>query len=417
MGSMTEVPYLPRRAYRDPDDRIVGGVAAGLAQHLGVGVTQTRVVFLLLVLLSGLGFVLYIAFWVLLPTGRAVTAPLAPGVESATRSGFRTEQPPQRRRDVGLAVPFVIFGVGLLILIQNVGFGISPGVFWPLLVAAAGLCLLWWRNEGARNEWLASARGWKFWLRVAIGVLLLVAAVGLGLVQAGAVNALGAALGALALGVIGVGLVIGPWLFRANRAYQEERAERVRTQERADMAAHLHDSVLQTLALIQRQSGDPAAVSRLARTQERELRTWLFDTPATESDTVKSMLQRAVAEVEDTHGFPVELVVVGDAESSDEIRALVAAAREAMVNAAKHSGAGHADVYAEVSAEEVDVFVRDRGRGFDPEHIAADRHGVRQSIVDRLERHGGHAEVRSEPENGTEVRLSLPLDSEGENAR
>ncbi|HEY6738613.1 MAG TPA: LuxR C-terminal-related transcriptional regulator [Actinopolymorphaceae bacterium] len=168
-----------------------------------------------------------------------------------------------------------------------------------------------------------------------------------------------------------------------------ERRERIRSQERADMAAHLHDSVLQTLALIQKQAHDQRAVVRLARAQERDLRQWLYSETDDEDTTVKSALRTAAAEVEDTHGITIEVVVVGDAPLSEGLTALVRAAREAMVNAAKHSGAPRIDVYAEVDDGQVEVFVRDRGAGFDPDAVPEDRLGVRRSIHERMERHGG----------------------------
>jgi signal transduction histidine kinase len=172
------------------------------------------------------------------------------------------------------------------------------------------------------------------------------------------------------------------------------------------MAAHLHDSVLQTLALIQRQSEDPKAVQQLARRQERELRTWLYGEEAAES-SLKAALIAAAAEVEDERGVPVEVVVVGDSDTSEAVQALVRAAREAMVNAAKHSGADKIDVYAEVFDGVAEVFVRDRGQGFDLDAVAEDRMGVKGSIIDRMVRHGGRAVVRSTPGEGTEVRLEM----------
>ncbi len=208
----------------------------------------------------------------------------------------------------------------------------------------------------------------------------------------------------LALG--GLAIVLAPWLHRSRSALNEARAAKVRADARADMAAHLHDSVLQTLALIQRQSDDPKAVQQLARRQERELRTWLYGDEVPET-TLKAALSAAAAEVEDERAVPVELVVVGDCETSDPVQALVRAAREAMVNAAKHSGADKIDVYAEVDEEVIEVFVRDRGRGFDIEGVAEDRMGVKGSIINRMSRHGGSATVRSTPGDGTEVRLEI----------
>ena len=174
------------------------------------------------------------------------------------------------------------------------------------------------------------------------------------------------------------------------------------------MAAHLHDSVLQTLALIQKNSHDAPTVARLARAQERDLRSWLYAGESTDESTLASALRGAAAGVEDAHGVSVDVVTVGDCDFDESLRAVVAAAREAVTNAAKHAGTGRVDVYAEVSATAVDVFVRDRGLGFDPAETPVDRYGVRNSIIDRMNRHGGSAELRSTPGEGTEVRLHLP---------
>jgi signal transduction histidine kinase len=210
-----------------------------------------------------------------------------------------------------------------------------------------------------------------------------------------------------ALGGIGLAIILGPWVWRLTSDLSAERAERVRTQERADLAAHLHDSVLQTLALIQKNAADGPAVARLARSQERDLRAWLFDaTP--DGGTLAGALREVVREIEDTYGVDVELVTVGDTDLDEGVGPVVAAAREAVANAAKHAGTPVVDLYAEVAPDRVEVFVRDRGTGFDPQTVPADRQGVRNSILDRMTRHGGTAEIRSTPETGTEVRLTLP---------
>ena len=175
------------------------------------------------------------------------------------------------------------------------------------------------------------------------------------------------------------------------------------------MAAHLHDSVLQTLALIQKHAEDGRTVARLARAQERDLRTWLYGDQAAAEESLAKTLRSAAAEVEDSHGVPVEVVTVGDTAMTQAVRPVVLAAREAMVNAAKHSGAGKVDVYAETAEDRVEVFVRDRGDGFVVDDVPVDRLGVRRSIIDRMERHGGNATIRSGPGEGTEVRLSMPL--------
>ena len=209
--------------------------------------------------------------------------------------------------------------------------------------------------------------------------------------------------------VVGL-IVVGPWFVRLARSLSFERAARIREQERAEVAAHLHDSVLQTLALIQTRSGDSAAVATLARRQERELRRWLFERPGSRAgDSVKTALEMAAGEVEELHGVPIEVVIVGDGAVDTRLDALVQAAREAMTNAAKFAGSERVDLYAEVEPARVEVFVRDRGVGFDPSAISPDRRGVRDSIFGRMQRHGGRAAVHSAPGEGTEVDLVMEL--------
>ena len=176
------------------------------------------------------------------------------------------------------------------------------------------------------------------------------------------------------------------------------------------MAAHVHDSVLQTLTLVQKRADDPRAVAQLARAQERELRGWLFTGDrAPASASLASALDDAAAEVEEAHRVPIEVVSVGDGPVGEPGSALVAAAREAMVNASKFApDAGEVAVYAELSQGRAEVFVRDRGDGFDPEFLPADRQGVRESIIGRMERSGGTAQIRS-GSSGTEVELSIDL--------
>lgn len=216
------------------------------------------------------------------------------------------------------------------------------------------------------------------------------------------------AIGHFAVIVIAFTAVTGPWFLRLARSLSFERAARIREQERAELAAHLHDSVLQTLALIQARSSDAAAVATLARRQERELRRWLFERPnGRVGESVKSTLELAAAEVEELHGVPIETVIVGDGPLDSRRDALVQAAREAMTNAAKFARSERVDLYAEVDPMRVEVFVRDRGVGFDPGSIPPDRRGVRDSILGRMQRFGGHAAVHSEAGAGTEVELVM----------
>jgi len=320
-----------------------------------------------------------------------------------------------------MLVALVAFGGGLLWLVQTSGFGVSQQLFWPVAFACAGAALVWrqadsaqqkkWRAEAGGKVWLApfvARGGWPALVRVIVGLGLVGAAFGIVLAQEGHIDQLPEVMAMTTLALAGLAVVLAPWLHRSRAALNQARAEKVRADARADMAAHLHDSVLQTLALIQRHAEDPKAVSQLARRQERELRTWLYEEELPET-TLRAALTAAAAEVEDERGVPVDMVVVGDCDTSDQVQALVRAVREAIVNAAKHSGADKIDVYAEVDDDRVEVFVRDRGQGFDVDDVGEDRMGVKGSILDRMERHGGKASVRSRPGEGTEVRLEITL--------
>src|SRR5688572_19317198 len=244
--------------------------------------------------------------------------------------------------------------------------------------------------------------------RTGLGILLVVAAGIVFLQTTGALSAARDVLLAVVAAVVVLGVIFAPWIVRLVRSLTQERAERIRSQERAEVAAHLHDSVLQTLAMMQRRAGDPGEVAALARRQERELRAWLAGRPAPgQSARLAGALEAAAAEVEESHGVPVEVVVVGDRELDAGHEAVVAAAREAMTNAAKFGGGSPVDVYAESGNARTQVFVRDRGPGFDPDAVPADRRGVRESIMGRMKRHGGRARVTSEPGEGTEVEILL----------
>jgi len=211
--------------------------------------------------------------------------------------------------------------------------------------------------------------------------------------------------------MIGCVLVVLPWIVHPARSEEAKQLELI-AETRADMAAHLHDSVLQTLAVIQKSAADPATVARLARRQEKELREWLYGEQADEESAIVS-LKEVIAELEATYPVEVELVSVGDHEMTVEVDAVVRAAREAIQNAAKHSGAAKIDVYAEMSGDKAEVYVRDRGKGFKMDDIGDDRMGIRRSIVDRMERYGGSVDIRSTVSEGTEIHLSMPLTEEG----
>jgi phage shock protein PspC (stress-responsive transcriptional regulator)/signal transduction histidine kinase len=397
---------LTRRA----DHKLIAGVASGVGDHFHIEPNLVRLAFVVLAMAGGAGIVLYAAGWVFLPPA---PEPFDGGARGRDRS----------RNDLVQVLALGTVTLGVLLLAKSTGLGFSNALLWPIVLAAMGTALIVGRSgrpiddligDLVRRERGAPARDGSSpetasVLRVVVGGALVVAGVGAFLATQGAFRAVGQGLLAVAVILGGLGLVFGPWLWRLWTALVEERSERIRSDERAEMAAHLHDSVLQTLALIQRSADDPRAVVGLARGQERELRAWLFGrTPARADLDLGDALEATAAEIEQRQGVPIETVRVGGAcPLDDPLRALVAATREAIVNAARHSGAPVVAVYEEVEPDQVTVFVRDRGRGFDPASIATDRGGIAESITGRMQRNGGAVVIRSRPGQGTEVELSM----------
>ena len=402
---------------RDRDAGWIGGVAAGIAKRFGIDVSLVRLAFVVATAAGGFGLGAYLLAWILIPSGE-------PGAASG-------------RLPTGRAAVEVALGTGLLLLaalltFRALGIWFSDAVVWPLVLIASGGALLWRQSLGGPDsgaedspartparaqtraapapEALAAEtrRAAAAISRTGIGIALVIAA---GFVFLQATGALGAArdvLLALIAAVVVLGVIFAPWVVRLVRSLTQERAQRIRSQERAEMAAHLHDSVLQTLAMVQRSAGDPGEVAAIARRQERELRAWLAGRPAPgQAARLAAALEAAAADVEERYGVPVEVVVVGDRELDGNHEAIVAAAREAMTNAAKFGGGSTVDVYAESGTGRTQVFVRDRGPGFDPAGVPGDRRGVRDSIVGRMQRHGGRARVTSAAGGGTEVELVL----------
>jgi signal transduction histidine kinase len=364
----------------------LGGVCAGLADHLGWSVLALRAVFVVLAATRLAGVVLYLLLWLVMP--RAEAGRDAPGLEAAGRTGLRQVGGSALRPvDLGAAGALALLGSGLLWLVQANGWGLSGDQLAAGLLAAGGLGLIWWQADRASTREVRRDAGLQQWFGPLLAHWTTIVGIVAGLV---------AALVAAAL----------PWVLRVRGELARAREDKLLADARADMAAHLHDSVLQTLALIQRRAGDSRAVIALARRQERELRQWLYGQAGTDTTLVQA-LSAAGADVEADHGVDVDLVTVGDAELTPELTALVRASREAMVNAARHSGAERIDVYAEVDDELASVYVRDRGSGFDPDAIDPDRMGLRRSIVERVERAGGQAIIRSSPGAGSEIRLEM----------
>jgi len=403
---MTAVGHV-RRAYRPADLRILGGVAAGIADHLSLPVVWVRVGFVAGTWFNGAGIIAYLLLWRFLPLGEPDRSL---GLESAERRGLRIAGPRVGGREILQTVAVSALGIGVLVLLQATGRGLSDTVILPILAAIVGVVVIWrqW-DDATLSQWVQQSSGWGSALRIGAGAALVaVAAIYLFTQERGwsALMDLGAA---TVIAVIGVGLILGPWVGSLLNDLAAERRERMRSQERADVAAHLHDSVLQTLALLQQNSSDPALVATLARRQERDLRSWLYGAEEPSGDSLAATLREAAAEVEEAHHVAVEVVTVGDVPITPAVAALARAAREAMVNAAKHAQVARVDVYAETGGRHLDVYVRDRGVGFDVDAVASDRLGVRESIVGRMKRHGGSATVRSTAGEGTEVHLSVSV--------
>jgi signal transduction histidine kinase len=390
-----------RRLYRRTDDRVLGGVASGIAEHIGARPIVVRLVFLALLAFGGLGAVLYAVFWAVLS--------LDPAAEQRGS-----------HRDTGQLVAFLVFGLGIIVVLLGLRQSTQLVLVWCLGVVAVGAALVWRRADPVqRKRWtaatpqvpwlgpvLSGGRGMTAVRLLGGALLVMVGLVGF-LVFSGEWESVrdGLLFGSVLLA--GVALVIAPWLAQIAIELRAERSERIRSQERAEIAAMVHDQVLHTLALIQRRANDSREVARLARGQERSLRNWLYKPTASATERIGAALEEAAAEVEDAFAVSVDAVVVGDCDLDPALTALVQASREALVNAGKHAGVASVSLYAEIEPEQVSVFIRDRGKGFDPSRVDDDRHGVRGSILGRMERHGGKAEIRSSPGSGTEVRLTM----------
>jgi len=389
------VPALPARLARTTDDeRVVWGVAGGIARALGVDPVLVRIAFAVLGLASGVGVIAYVVAAVVLPEADEVE-PAGEG-----RGAADAEQ--------ALGIGMVTLGV--LLLARRLGATLPDPVLWPVVLVAIGAGVSWSRAGGRPVDLLDGGR--TVVARLVVGALLLAGGIGWFVARGERLAVAAQLLLAVLVTTGGIVLLAGPWIVGLGRQLAEERAARIRAAERADVAAHLHDSVLQTLALIQRRADSPTDTIALARRQERELRDWLYGAgsqPVDPGATLGAALRSVVDEVEADHAVTVDVVVVGeDVPLGEQAAALVSATREAIVNAAKHAGAPTVSVYAEADDRALTAFVRDRGRGFDPAAVPPDRRGLADSVVGRLQRHGGEAHVRSAPGEGTEVELRVP---------
>jgi signal transduction histidine kinase len=389
---------------------MAGGLAAAVAQRTGYDVTLVRIVFVVAALLSsGIVLVLYVLGWLLVPR--------------ADETGTIAAAALNDRRGIMLALGFGSLLAALLLIFSILGTGWFGLPAWPLVLCGAGLVLIW-RNAPADEQDLmrravqpvvnqVRTRGEsRLITRLCVGALLLAGGM-VALLLGHPPHIVIRQLGGIALVIAAIVVVLGPWWLHIARDLMVERQARARAEERADMAAQVHDSVLQTLALIQRRADDPQKVIQLARAQERELRALLFEGRAPGSlggdgMTLAEGVRLIQQEVEAQHGTSVEAVTVGDCELDDDLTALLTAAREATVNAVKWSGAPVVSLFAEVEPAAVSIFVRDRGRGFDPDTVPGDRKGLAESIRGRMARRGGSASVRSVRGEGTEVSLRMP---------
>jgi signal transduction histidine kinase len=366
-GDRPPSPETSERGYeslrRYPERGYVAGVAAGLSTRLGIDATLIRAAFVIALLAGGLGIPLYAAGWLLI-------------------------QPEGPEKPI----------VGRLLTRSDT---------W---LVAAGIGLIWRQSQAAPSEPRPEQRAalpQASLNRVGVGVALVLGGALIFLWLNDMLAAAGDVILPVVVILVAAAIILAPWWLRLVRSVASERAARIRSQERAEVAAHLHDSVLQTLALVQKRADDPAAVAALARRQERELRAWLNNTRPAGTATVAGALESAAAEVEGDHQVPIEVVTVGDGPLDERAIALVAAAREALVNASKFAGPEPISLFLEVEGERLEVFIRDRGPGFAVDDVPNDRRGVRDSIVGRMERHGGRATVHSTPGVGTEVELVM----------
>lgn len=388
---------LSRAAWQTPridgNDRWVGGAAAAIAREVGVQPIVIRAAFVLLTFVVGWGLLLYVVAWAWLAVFSSDRiSPYAPRPKAAT----------SLHRHLGIALVVI----GLMALLGQLTPSAFTSISWPIGFVFTGALIAWSRGSN-EPEGISIIVRIVAGLVVAIGGILAFAALSYSVWQAIVALVFGIAI------IGGITLIAAPSIVQMARSLDGERLDRIRSDERARISAHLHDSVLQTLTLIQRNAGDPQQMAQLARRQERELRNWLYGPAAAAPDGIHlgPALERAADQVEEIHGVQIDVVAVGDTgEPVDgDLATLIAAAKEAMNNAAVHSGVDRIDVYAERSTNAIEIFVRDTGIGFDVDTIDADRHGVRDSILARMERAGGSAEIFSSPSAGTEVELRLPL--------
>lgn len=403
---MTDLTAPARpRLRRSRSNRVIGGVAAGVGRHLGIDSLVVRIAFVALAFAAGFGVVVYLLLWLLAPID---------AVDEAVPATRRELPRPTAQQALGIGL--ILTGVLTLFLVTGLWLGWQLG--WPVSLAAIGFAVLWARStDEGRGRWdpasfrsplEAIVSGRASAPRILFGSALIVGGLAVFLAATTSLSAAANVVLAVIVTIGGLALLAGPWFWRLASQLMDERNSRIRSEARAEMAAHLHDSVLQTLTLIQR-SQEPREMVSLARTQERELRAWLFGrAPSSRGVRLRDAIDSMAGRIERSRQVRVEAIVVGDLELDEGLRALVAACSEATLNAAKHSGADEVSVFVEVEDEQVSAFIRDEGVGFDASAVPGDRRGIGESILRRMERLGGSAEIRTEPGRGTEVVLRLP---------
>lgn len=369
-----------RRAQRPQHRRVIGGVAAGIAEHTGIPVVVVRALFVVAGLFYFVGVVAYLVLWRFLP--------------------LQESDEPQEKTDLVQGISLLMLGVASVMLLEATRFGLPILFDLPIGIAVIGVAIVWRQLDDAPQRSTSQTVA-----QFLIGFAVLATAAVYFLTQNNDLSLLVEAFGVVVVATVGLTIILGTWVTRVIAQLGAERAERSKAEARAEIAAHLHDSVLQTLVLLQKNAANKNAVSTLARKQERELREWLYGSGSQAIDSFAGLLKTTAAEVESDYGVVIEVVIVGDGEVDERRFALIQALREAMVNSAKHAKVNRIDVYAEISEDGVESFVRDRGVGFDQDEVAKGRHGISHSIFERMKRHGGEVRIESQVGEGTEVQI------------
>jgi signal transduction histidine kinase/phage shock protein PspC (stress-responsive transcriptional regulator) len=383
------------RFARSRDDALLAGVCGGLGARLGVEPVLVRIAFVVLSFAGAVGVIAYLVAW---------TISLDPGDRRA---------PPARDPTPTQSLAFGAIVLGSVLILREARLWLGDPIGIPLLIASVGAGVIYVGTGRERRPQRTALRreapaGRPPLINLVLGGLLVVGGVAWFLTTNRSVSGIFAVLLSVLVTAAGLAVVFGPWVYRLANQLGTERRDRIRSEERSELAAHLHDSVLQTLALIQRNAGNSRKMASLARRQERELRAWLYG-QSTGSPGRIDTFNEMVEELEDAYEVSVETIVVGSAPLNERTEAVALACLEAAKNAARHSGADEVSIYIESEPNEINAYVRDRGRGFDPNEVPDGRRGITDSIKGRIERHGGTVTITSAPGEGCEVQLTMPM--------